>query len=194
MCYAAVGTRSRGFHELRFSIVFLLLILPAWIIAYLISSCVTFEGARVTYRHDVAASDIRAVRLWATNQMAAKPEIQFTEYDADDLWRQMGRNRDPWENEYQIVERGQRGLFGSDSAFHVYSFGADGKSESGGNDPDDINSWDYDRDMNYGRLLVAESNLKDLWRTLWIVPAVYVILLFVVQTFKSSPNRLITID
>jgi len=123
------------------------------------------------------------------NQLEADPDKKFSEYDAAKLWSEMGGNRDLWGNEYQIVELDRRGLFGSTSPFHVYSLGADGRSDSGGNDDDDINSWDYDRGKHYGRIIAAELARENLWRTLWLTPIIYVMFLLVLRSFRRPIAR-----
>lgn len=45
--------------------------------------------------------------------------------------------KDPWGHNYQYVVAAP----GGDQPFGIYSFGPDGVSRSGGNDPDDRNTW-----------------------------------------------------
>ena len=149
----------------------------------------TFEQALISYRHDNTAADIRGIRFWASWQHKENPNIEFEEFDMKRLWADMGSNCDPWGNPYQTVDRDTRGIYDMPSSFHVYSFGADGKSDSNGNDPDDINSWNYDRRKFYGRMIANDLLRKNLWRTLWITPITFSVIWLTVHTFKLPRQR-----
>jgi type II secretion system protein G len=58
-------------------------------------------------------------------------------------WRQaiMKIDPDPWGRPYQYVVPSPNGV----GPFGIYSFGEDGISHSGGNDRDDVNTWNEDR-------------------------------------------------
>lgn len=172
---------------LRFSIGHLLLLFPAWVIAFLIAPYAKVQAVRVNYRHDNAASDIRGIRLWAALQLDQRPNLQYSDYDAKQLWTDLGHQNDPWGNKYQLIERDEPGLYDLQSPFHAYSFGADGKSDSNGNDPDDINSWNYDRYRYYGAKIAMDERVTNLMKTLWLTPLVYLTLLVVCYIFKPGP-------
>jgi len=174
----------KGKYRLQFSLAHLLLVFPAWILAYFLA--IHMDVARVTYRHDIAANGIRHIRLWATLELEKHVDLEFAEYDTAALWSGMNGNRDPWGNPYQIVELDRRGMYGLPSTFHVYSLGEDGKSDSSGNDPDDINSWNFDVEKHYGRRVAARHARESLWRTLWLTPIVYAVCLFVFHSFSRQ--------
>ncbi|MBN8456668.1 MAG: type II secretion system protein GspG [Verrucomicrobia bacterium] len=70
---------------------------------------------------------------------------------------------DPWGNPYQHTQPIRPGT--ESSAIFVYSLGKDGRSASGGHDPDDINSQDDHHQAHYNRRLTA-TNL--IWVALWL--------------------------
>ena len=170
---------------MRFSIAHLLLIVPAWVIAYQIAPY-TFPWPRVSWRHDSVANVIREIRVSANNETLSELEHRHSELT------------DAWGNRYQFVEQNDPGLFGSNSSVHVYSLGKDGKTKSNGNDLDDINSWNYDRGIYYGPLVNSEYNQRineqSLWQTIWICPITYVLLLPILSwILRIRRNRRITI-
>ena len=59
---------------------------------------------------------------------------------------------DPWGNEYVYVFPPVHSPY----AYDLYSLGPDGKSETGGNDPDDIKSWD-----------VSAPDILHCWDFIW---------------------------
>ncbi len=164
----------------------LLLIFPAWVIAYFVAPYATIENVRITYYHDVVANDVRQIRLWALNQSAVDPNLNYSDFEIAELWNAMDGNLDTWGNAYRLIELNETGPFDSRSSFHVYSLGADGESMSNGNDADDINSWNYDRNRHYARIIAADDIRQYLWRTVWLTPIIYVAIWFVVRAFKES--------
>lgn len=72
------------------------------------------------------------------------------------------------------------------SPIHAFSFGADGKSDTNGNDLDDINSWNYDPENFYGRLIANDLKREYLWRTLWVTPINYTLILLTLHALKRS--------
>lgn len=170
-------------------IILVLMVIPAIVAAYLLGYYATFETARVTYRSDVAAWDIRSIRIWAQTVLDDHPEIRFESYDQTDLWQHLGHHVDPWSNDYRVVELQRTGTLGSKSTFHVYSLGADGKSESGGNDPDDINSWNYDRDNFYGPSIAKAANRQLFFRTLLLAPLLYALFYCCFSLAPKSPRK-----
>ena len=170
---------------MKFSLAHLLLLFLAWALAYNIAPYATLESALISYRHDNTAADIRGIRLWAASCHDTNPNRTIDEYDLTRLWADMGRDCDSWGNRFQIVERKESGVFGMQSPLHVFSFGVDGKSDSKGNDPDDINSWNYDRNTYYGRQITNEFKRKFAWRTLWLTPIIFFPLYLIVQNFTK---------
>lgn len=85
-----------------------------------------------------------------------------------DLDRSISRP-DPWGNPYQYAE--DTNAASRYRNFRIHSMGKDGQSSSGGNDPDDINSWDSHHREFYDRI--------PLWRVL--------IVFILIQLFIGVP-------
>lgn len=167
----------------------LLLIFLAWAIALLISPWIRLDVARVHYRHDAAANDLRSIRMWAVSKSLQDSNISFIDLDANELWSELGSNLDPWGHEYQIVERYDAGDFGTTFPFHAYSFGQDGKSDSLGNDLDDVNTWTYDRSRFYGRMIASDQRRQNIWRSLYIAPFTFMGLLLIRRRFRYTNSE-----
>lgn len=180
---------------MRFSVTHLLLLVTAVAFAIPLSPWIRLDVARVTYHHDVTSHDLRSIRTWAVLQMLNEPGIDFAGFDR----RQMAMEldfmdlHDPWGNPYQFVERDDVGPLGSDCTFHAFSMGADGTSVSNGNDVDDINTWSYDRSRYYRRQIAAHERQRNLWRTAYIAPIVYLALLFMCRTWVK-PRSDVCVD
>ena len=138
--------------DLRFSNLQLFLLIPAWIAAFLISPYLQ-PLVLISWKHDAAFNDIQQIRAWISRQRVIDPGLEFSDFDQTQLASDFGDLSDPWGNQYQIIERDQISLPNSDATFHAFSFGLDGISKSNGDDPDDINSWDYDRSRYYGAMI-----------------------------------------
>ncbi|QDV70852.1 hypothetical protein Poly24_45850 [Rosistilla carotiformis] len=115
--------------------------------------------------------------------------MPYSDYNTGRLWGEAGVRLDPWGNEYQLVELNRDGIYGSRSPFHVYSFGADGISKSDGNDADDISSWGYGFKRYYKSMLVAKQVEKNIWRTLWITPVIYIGFLCVSRLLRTYTEQ-----
>lgn len=157
---------------MRFSLLHLLLFFPAWCFAYLVAPFATGDISRITWRHDVAANDIRQIRLYAENAIHDNASLSFNDFDFTELWIELGDNFDPWGNPYRLVERNEH-ADGFKSTVHAYSLGQDGETQTDGNDLDDINSWNYDRQRYYGAQIALDDRKTYLIRTLWLTPLVY---------------------
>ena len=174
---------------MRFSISQLLLLFPAWIIAFIIGPFLV-PPLLVTWKHDRAANDIRNIRMWAMHEIASyETKPSFADFDQKKLASDFNGLIDPWGNPYQVIELEKPGLVVSELTFHAYSFGVDGASESNGNDSDDINSWDYDRDRHYGPMIRNDDLNANLWRTLWLTPIIYLVLAFAVGRFTRKQRN-----
>lgn len=178
---------------MRFSLIHLLLVFPAWSIAYFVAPYVTLANARITWRHDVAATGIRQIRLWAENATKENPNCSFAEFDFTLLWNEMGGNADPWGNPYRLVEM-DKSTDGLTSTVHAYSLGRDGYTQTEGNDLDDINSWNYDRSRFYLAEIAFDYRRTTLMRTVWLTPLIYLVILVGFHTMwsKPIPGRLMT--
>jgi len=67
----------------------------------------------------------------------------------------------------------------------VFSTGADGQSESNGNDPDDINSWDNHHHAFYHGQVDAAEFRERLWRTVWVTPLVIALISMLFSRFQK---------
>ena len=85
--------------------------------------------------------------------------------------------KDVWGNDYVYVFPGKNGKLG----FDLYSRGRDGKSATGGDDPDDMNNWDPETGSYYG----LSSPIQTTDRRV----AVLVIALFLVLAFAVGSRR-----
>jgi hypothetical protein len=77
---------------------------------------------------------------------------------------------DPWKNSYQFVrlEKGQ--------SSGVFSLGRDAKTESAGNDTDDLNSWKEDSGAVYAQEVFAQAMIQILWPTAILTPLLFIVL------------------
>lgn len=162
--------------KMRFSLVQLFLLFPAWCLAYLVAPYTTFYILRITWKHGVAANDIKDIRFFTEHQLIANPGLKFDDLDFDQMWEARGGNVDPWGNPYQVIERSES-TDGLKTTVHAYSFGQDGKSLTQGNDPDDINSWNDHWRGFYLAQIERDKRLVYLKRTLWLTPLCYVVIL-----------------
>ncbi|WP_147871953.1 type II secretion system protein GspG [Stieleria maiorica] len=91
---------------------------------------------------------------------------------------------DPWGNEFQVALRQDAD---GNRTYGVYSLGRDGESASGGNDPDDINSWSLDPVAFYIPELVQELKLS---RALWAIPWLLIVypLMFILLRTRKVPG------
>ena len=168
--------------EMQFSIRQLMLAIAAWCVAYLIAPYATLHVYRISWRHDSAAATIRGIRLFAENELHENPNNQFDEFDFSKLFDEIGGNRDPWGNPYQFAEL-EHSIEGYKSNVHAYSLGEDGITKTAGNDPDDINSWNYDRRKFYGARLLREERKRYALRTIWLTPLIYLAILMSCRMF-----------
>ena len=186
---------------MRFSIVHLLLFFLAFAIAYSLASNFTPQPPDQEYDHDLAERQIQTIRFLAVNQVERdNPFIsdlkpKFTDVDQRRLWIEAGNTTDPWGNSFQIVDLNREGNFKEEFSFHVFSCGVDGKSNSEGNDEDDINTWDYNRDQYYAKLvapieaeLLKQHRLGVIFRILIFTPIIFVAILFLMWTRKGTAD------
>ncbi|MCA9265743.1 MAG: hypothetical protein KDA60_17900 [Planctomycetales bacterium] len=140
---------------MRFSIGHLLLVFPAFFLATFIAEWWDSQTL-VTYRFTIALNEIRKIQFqlkWAhdlrdnseitedvVNQWLAG-SLPDTHPAAHDLYESPGF--DPWGSPYKCLPNVQLSN-GVVQPFGVYSMGRDSESESNGNDPDDLNSWNED--------------------------------------------------
>lgn len=138
---------------MKFSIASLLLVFPTYILAivlygeFCLPTCVTLRYFRaVTDSHQHYYMIERAEEY---NQDAELSEDMVNRFFSDELPPAIAKQnnlwatrlKDPWGNPYRFVKNIQLEN-GETVPFGVYSLGSDQMSESCGNDPDDLNTWD----------------------------------------------------
>jgi hypothetical protein len=91
----------------------------------------------------------------------------------DDMWFKSfapANYTDSWRNPYRVVSEQRDGL----RWLGFFSTGADGVSESKGNDPDDINSWGQDGYDHYIKVISLHARNRYIeevtWIFLWVAP------------------------
>ncbi|MEM7455580.1 MAG: hypothetical protein AAF456_14600 [Planctomycetota bacterium] len=99
------------------------------------------------YVHEEAYGQIQFIRLVCEQNSSRDHATQLTILQSS----LPDYVEDPWGNEFQfrVIETG--GIWNSNYHLHCYSPGADGVSESEGDDPDDLNSWDSSKVKYYER-------------------------------------------
>ena len=170
---------------MRISLLGLLLFVPAWTIAFLVPHPM-FQVVRTTHHHDVVSNEVRQVRRWAVHQLIWNPRIKYEQYDVMGFWPGTRKPVDSWGNPYVFIELGQTGPNEPKSTFHLYSCGEDGESQTDGNDPDDINSWSYDRNRFYRQRMRWIDSKQRLWRTIWMAPLIWAFSLLILKWLRGS--------
>ena len=143
---------------------------------------------RYSWRHDSASNTIRLIRLHAHNQTFEEPNLSYDQFEFTNFWNEMGGDRDSWGNPFQIVQLDMPNDEFTHNV-HAYSFGEDGISKTNGNDPDDINSWNYCRTRYYGQRIQSYFRKRDLLRTLWLTPIVFCTILLANRLLISMIAR-----
>ena len=116
------------------------------------------------------------------------PAIEYDDYDVVNFWKGNGKTPvDRWGNPYVLIELDRIGPLGSESAFHIYSLGADGNSKSAGNASEDINSWDDDRGRFYENQIEWTEAKYRLRRSIWLAPIIWGVFLFMSRWLRQ-PN------
>ena len=95
---------------------------------------------------------------------------------------------DPWGNDYQIRDRFISTNDLQNNMPFLYSFGPDGRSETLGNDSDDINSWDnHHLDYHGKRQETARRTKLVIWSFL-ISPMIFVLIVLLTNKFNRTPK------
>ena len=161
---------------MKFSIVHLLLLLASWPIAYALSPHLTLVTVREYYCFVATEKVVDGVRYVAEQLDDQNMLTHSTLVNSPHLaqpWSQI----DSWGNPLQYGRGESDGMISANGIALVYSLGFDGKSESHGNDPDDINSWDKHHRLFYGQQLRNRHTQILLWRTVWATPVIFLVLL-----------------
>ena len=96
---------------------------------------------------------------------------------------------DPWGNDYQIRGKLLSSNELQDDFPYVYSLGPDGRSETLGNDNDDINSWDNHHVEYYGkRQETARRTNLAIWSIL-ISPIIFVAIVLLTHRRNGRPKQ-----
>ena len=194
----------------RYTIGHLLLIPPAFFLAVLLVQLWDWEfGPLVTYRHSRAFIGMNSVQIVIVcSDVSVGPEAAIPE-DVINQWLagQLPANNpatqalrehpglDPWGNPYRCV-RNVKLPEGGMQSIGVYSMGRDGVSETNGNDPDDLNSWDRDCSDWYIRDINRRNRISNGTYGAALTPLVYFGLivcgrlfgLFRAPTYGASPT------
>ena len=164
---------------MRFSLRHLLYIFLAWAVSFVIAGIVDAQSEKVRWSFDAVYADICQVRPYLVERLATNPSMSIAELQEDEN-SGMRPFHDIWGNPYQIVEHGKQG----EISVHLYSCGLDGVSVSGGDDLDDINSWNFERRNYYQKFDTARTHQKTVRATLILAPIMFIILLLVDRALR----------
>ncbi len=109
---------------------------------------------------------------------------------------QMARKdvRDGWNRDFVYVFPGKRNT----NSYDLYSLGEDGKSKTGGDDPDDLNNWDLSAGIDYYRNAGMRRAVSDIHerklvlRKRGLVAAAFagcVLIVVIARKRRHSPGR-----
>ena len=170
--------------NLSFSIKHLLLTFPVWAIAFLVQPFSPRVQMRVTYHHTLTTNYVRCLLL---NVLSATREYptSLNQIRSSSDWPDIRQAKDSWGRQLQLIESERTSVDGFRTGVHVYSLGADGFSETQGNDPDDINSWDDHHLRFYAGQIRNEEVWSRLFQSLWQAPLLYLITLATIWFFRN---------
>lgn len=168
---------------MRFTLLQLLLIFPAWVIAYLVSPYAKLGDGRIPL-HRVTTHEIDSMRKRAVELAFANPTFQFADYLKIEPFSLYPT--DVWGQDYQFVQFDQSETRDTQSTFHIFSYGNDGISNSNGNDPDDINSWSNNSQAFYDISTAHAATPSLVFRSLLITPIAYIALLWVTNWLRPQ--------
>lgn len=142
-------------------------IVLAWAIAFFLAPWIPFDRPFVHHRHQVAMAELRIIEDQIAHSFLSDANDAF---DEEAFWRDLGFSSDPWGNRYHLAGGGKPTGVARPHPFGAYCLGQDGKSNSQGNDPDDLNTW-FDRVPEFykqrGR---TYDRSGDAWRSIYLVP------------------------
>jgi len=142
--------------------------LVAWAVAYVISCNFLLNSMLINWVHSGAFSGCRQIQLIAV-QLHDEIDESGIIAAKNELLSVVAQSPDPWGNPYQVLNFDSSAQ-SSDDLIHVYSFGEDGATDSQGNDPDDINTWDSESGSVYRRRVNLYWEKQKLWQTAWTTP------------------------
>ena len=164
---------------MRFGLRHLLYMFLAWAISFVIAENVDFQSERVTWSFDAVYADICQTRPFLVDELASNPSLSVIELQ-EEMESGFHGFSDVWGNPFRIVEHGGQG----EASIQLYSCGIDGVSASGGNDLDDINSWNFDRQNYYGKFDVIRRRQKTVRANLILAPIMFIILIVLDRAFR----------
>jgi len=153
-----------------------MLLAASWAIAYALSPWLTTQQIRVTYRHSSTRrviKDINYVAMYLKDANKLTHSNLVNSPELANTWSQV----DSWGRPIQYVMDESGNLIMDDWTLLAYSLGEDGKSESNGNDADDINTWDEHHIDYYWTPIRNQHMRKLLWRAVWATPLIFGLLL-----------------
>jgi hypothetical protein len=176
-----------------------LTLLPACLFvsaALVLVSSVPFQPL-ISYHYMRAFSDARSLRLLVANPDSPLGRASIAEVNA---WfsRSLSRDHplhewgadyhsvDPWGNPYVCLrqpEHDEDGLLPR----QVYSNGRDGLSNSGGNDPDDLNSWDDGSPDFYRNENGNKARQTWVLKSLLVLPLVFPCCIYIKRRLLGNP-------
>ena len=173
---------------MRFSIIHLLLVLTSWPIAYVLVPNLMFP--RLGWHSGVASPKnlITSVEHIA-NRMHRDGNLTHANLVSRPCFSDPRSTTDSWGNQLQFVceESGELAVEGG--TVLAYSFGQDGKSDSNGNDADDVNSWDDHEIPFYTNQIQNYKTRIRLGRTLLVAPLVFIGLLIGKRTLSFAFSK-----
>lgn len=177
---------------MRFSLGRLLLLFPAYGLAVLAAPFVA-PPRRIARPYDNAVSEVAAIRrniLFADSQGDGAPtpeEVLARWLDGRGLSQaEQRRHRlshvaglDAWDRAYQYT-RDAVDRDGRPVGLGVYSLGKDGRTETGGNDADDVNSWNRagDRSAVYDREFQRKLRTRNAFLGFAIAPFIFALIVY----------------
>jgi len=175
---------------MRYSIFQLGLIPISVFIVLLLQDTIFVSTTRISYRDIADLNNLRSYRIFFENRY----EIENVQLPA--TLKEIIQSVDPelpridsWGNPFQFRLKDGKGSFGCKNPVHVFSYGEDGRSNSNGNDPDDINSWATKPIMFYTQQRVLQDrNHRLLVVAIW-TPILFFILLFVQNIFQKYRTK-----
>ena len=150
---------------MRLSLSQLFILLASWPIAYvLVPYLAGNSGVRTLHHHHVTSLQLRSAVSAAEPLLRQRPT---TKADLLPNWSEPSAWIDSWERPLQILEDENGELRRDGGKLLVFSTGFDGNSDTDGNDPDDINSWDNHHRNFYNSQIAAAEQRTRLRRRIW---------------------------
>ena len=144
------------------------------------------NGVRVTHHHSATKSAVRRGVNAGSPLIGTSPK---TKAELLRQWTDGGAWMDSWQRHLQIIENENGDLRREAGRILVYSMGSDGKSESNGNDPDDINSWDDHHLVFYRNKIEQLERNRNLKRSVCLTPFLHAAILWLHAMFRRASGQ-----